>query len=224
LNGARITAIDLATGVRTPVSSDSLPDAANALVSPSSIVLDEPAGRLLVTDAGLTAVVAVDIGSGARTIFSDNVTPDSNLPFSEPTGIVIDASRNLAVIGNSDMSFDSSLLGAELTAGTRTLLSDSTLPDSQTPLFDPRGMAINSDSDSVFVVNVRREQLLAVNLATGARTSVSFNFSPGFGVPFAMPGRIAFDPARQIVYLVNEGTDAILAIDVTTGQRVYLLR
>jgi DNA-binding beta-propeller fold protein YncE len=85
-------------------------------------------------------------------------------------------------------------------------------------------MAINSDSDSVFVVNVRREQLLAVNLATGARTSVSFNFSPGFGVPFAMPGRIAFDPARQIVYLVNEGTDAILAIDVTTGQRVYLLR
>jgi DNA-binding beta-propeller fold protein YncE len=221
---ARIVSVDLSTGARSVLSSDTVPDSVNVLDLPFALAFDEPGNRLLVTDAGLAAVVAVDVASGSRTILSGNMTPDANLPFSSPAGIALDTMRSRAVVANSDMSFDSNVLGVDVGSGIRSLLSDQFVPMPGWPVFNPGAVAIDAADDRAFVVNRTREELLAIDLATGNRSGLSVNFYSDFGNPLASPGRIAYDADRGIVFLVNEGADAVFAIDEATGRRVYLLR
>ena len=112
---------------------------------PRGITLD--AGRALLVDDGLDAVVAVDLVSGERTILSDSTTPNTTNPFVSPVGITLDAANDRALVTDGGLA---AVVAVDLASGERTILSDNLSPGS---LFAfPTGITLDADNGRALVV------------------------------------------------------------------------
>jgi sugar lactone lactonase YvrE len=86
--GGGIIRVDPGTGVRTTVSSNTLPVGGPTFVDPGDLVVDS-CGTILITDTGTSSVYRVDASSGVRAIASDNLTPPGTPTFSYNYGIAV---------------------------------------------------------------------------------------------------------------------------------------
>ncbi len=222
---ARVIAVDMTTGARTLISSDTLPNAGNALRIPIAIDIDDGRGRLLVADADLAAVIAVDIGTGGHTILSGNGTPDADQPFAEIEDLVVDAGGARAIVVSAEYLVDTDIVGVNLNSGVRSAIAAFGNPWGPDPPISARRLALDTGRNRVLVMDDNYYHILsAIDLASGATTIVSSSFLGDAANPFSGAGHMAYDEDSDIVYLVADDFDALMAIDARTGRRVFLAR
>jgi len=210
-----VAAVDLSTGVRTVLSDSSTPNATNAFSSPLDILLDTENNRVLVQDANLdAALVALDLNTGARTITQDNIS----FPFATQ---ILDSANNRALVLNTR-------LGAVEVIDTitqeRTILSDSTTPNTLNALVAPTAFVLDSANNRVLVVDIGLSALLAVDLSTGERTIISDQLTPNANNFLLTPIRIAVDSENNRALVTDAALPGVLAVDLITGERVIFSR
>ncbi|NOX91736.1 MAG: tetratricopeptide repeat protein [Gammaproteobacteria bacterium] len=165
-----ILAVDLATGARTILSDDRIPNKANRFRIPKSSTLDVINGRALVVDSELDAVVAVDLKTGARTILSDATTPNAANSFDFPQSIALDTLNDRALVVDSGLD---AVMAVDLKTGVRTILSDATTPNMVNRFRSPVGIVLDAANNRALVVDSKLNAVVAVDLKAGARTILS---------------------------------------------------
>ena len=170
-------AIDLATGTRSTISSDSVGGGravgqfADFTIDPSS----NPA-RVLLSDIGLREIVEVNLASGQRTTVADLMNSGGTLQFNTPGLLYHDAanSRLIATNGGSPTN----LFTMALPSVTQTLVSGPALmthePRGAGPeLFTAMGMAVDRSRGVVYVTDVARGSIMAIDLVSGDRVVIA---------------------------------------------------
>jgi len=121
---ASLISVDLDTGERSILSSNTIPDDVIPFMDAEHLVIDSGNNRALVLDGERAAIIAVDLVSGSRTIISAPSTPNAFNLFDGGEGevkeMVLDTVSNSVVL-----SFDASprLLIIDLLTGQRAYLT-----------------------------------------------------------------------------------------------------
>ena len=208
--------VDLATGDRTIVSSDSRGTGTGiALANPNGIALD-PSGKAYLLDLDLRALVGVDLATGNRTVASSG-SRGTGTGFLAPRGVALNSDGDTAYL--ADFALDA-LFRVDLTTGNRTIVSSDSR-GTGTEFSTPIGVTLDSAGETAYVLDISLEALFRVDLATGNRTIVSDNSGRGAGMNFFSPRGIALNPSGETAYLLNRwpSAEAILAVNLSTGDR-----
>lgn len=210
-----------ANRVRT-VSTAGGPGAGPDLLEPTDFVIDDAAGRALVVDNGLDAVLAIDLASGDRQVLSGpgiGLGPDLGLPCAilldgPGRALVLDGNfNNTAFLGGQGQR---RILSIDLVSGERSVVSDDSTGAGSgfaAPLDMIRDGARLLVSDNAF------RSIIAVDPATGDRQVVS-DGTIGQGPLLVEPQGLLLDGGRVLV--VDSALEALLAVDLTTGDRTIL--
>jgi hypothetical protein len=176
---AGLFGVNLTTGARTIVSSNTVPSATNALFSePMDIALDANANRAVVIDRGSDALFAIDLTSGARTLIS-RVGQQSGLGFSQPLGLALDLPRNRALVW--DAVGDQGTIAVDLATGIRTSFADNgdfTFGPDTRDLFQGDTRVLAVFNDGLFSIDTAYDTVQRIDLVSATRTRVSNNGFP----------------------------------------------
>ncbi|MCF6254691.1 MAG: hypothetical protein L3J98_03545 [Gammaproteobacteria bacterium] len=197
-------------------------DVTNPFSNPRGIALDIVNGRDRALVADETVVIAVDLTTGERTILSDNTTPNINNPFSSLRGITVDTTdgRNRALVVDQALG---SVIAVDLTSGERTVLSNSTTPDSDNPFSFPVDIILDAAHNRALVVAFSLNAVIAVDLTTGKRTVLSNNTTPNANNPFSVLRGITLDRDKnRALVLMEDHLDTVIAVDLSNGTRTIL--
>ena len=226
LGALAIKTVDLSTGSRSILSSETMPDANTPFRNPRSIALDHVNGRALVTEGGLgaSAVYAVDLATGERSVLSGSSTPDGTNWLVEANAIAIDSLGRRALIidrryDQSVLRFRHAVFAVDLDSGTRTILSDDTVQNASNPLFQPEAIVLHESDGRALVADFLLRTVFSIDLASGQRTVFSDDLTPVSSVNFSQPIAMALDQANDRVLVVDGGNRAVLAADLATGSR-----
>ncbi|HET8698103.1 MAG TPA: hypothetical protein VFO94_11480 [Gammaproteobacteria bacterium] len=213
----RLLAVDWATGARTVLSANGVPDHVNPFQAINSVVVDGT--RALVYDAAKPALLAVDLDTGRRSVLSDRNTPDGLNLFESGRSMALDAANDRVLVLTSQPA---AIYGVDLHTGSRTVISSASQPGATNPFVSPWAIALDAVNSRALVTDVGAAAIYAVDLATGARTILSDGRDPPNQLSFA--SSIVVDPiASNNRALVAEGDhNAIYAVDLTTGVRAPL--
>jgi len=219
-----VIAIDLTSGLRTVLSSNTFPSEVNAFISPADIVLDGANNRALVADSGLSAIIAVDLTSGERSILSDNSkSTQVDVRLFAPGALALDSVHNRVLVSDlSPHGFTPILIAVDLTSGARTLLVET--------LNEVEGFQINGDiafdeaNHRVLLVDSNLDAVIAFDLITGVRAIFSGN-----GIPDAMnnlntPTGIAIDSPNNRALVADFRLNAVVSVDLVTGERTIFAK
>jgi len=223
---AAILSMDLATGERSILSNEAVPDSNNVLVVPTGITVDGGNNRALVVDAGMTTVLSVDLANGSRTVFSSNTTPNADNPMLFPRAIALDASNDRALLvdgpGNAipvnPMAGNGSVLALDLADGSRSVFSSNTTHNGD-PFDRPGAIAIDGASGRALVTDSAVSTLFGVDLATGDRAVLSNPATPPSANTIDLPAGVAVDAENNRAFVVDEGLEAVIAVDLASGSR-----
>lgn len=172
--GREIIAINLATGVRSVLSSDSVPDGINVLSDVGNIALDSANNRLLVADSVLDAIVAVDLTTGARHILSGINMSGPQTSISIAFAIALNPADNQALITTGyTLATALGVVAVNPTSGVRGIVSNSTIPNANNLLIRPFDFVVDSTRNQLFVVENTLKAIVVVDLATGERVILS---------------------------------------------------
>jgi sugar lactone lactonase YvrE len=197
----------------------------------------EAAGSLIVTDAGLGAVVRADPRTGDRTLVSGCPAIDAQRncqgtllgqgpPFRTPSAIAMAADGHLWV-GDT---LRQAVLQVDPSTGDRTLVSGCTAIDvegrcvggliGRGPPFDfPVALAVEV-TGALVVVDAGLGAVMRVNPSTGDRTLVS-DASIGRGLPLFFPVAIAVEADESLV-VVDRKINAVVRVDPYIGERTIV--
>ncbi|HED52356.1 MAG TPA: hypothetical protein ENI83_02250 [Gammaproteobacteria bacterium] len=202
-------------------------EAGPLLSKPRSPVLDSVNNRVFLLDSW-RRVVSVDLKNGARTIVSDESTPDSVNVLRRPVDMVLDgANQRLLVV---DM-FSRSVLAVDLTTGARTVVSDATttvVSDATTDeginaFESPVALALDNQSEILYVSDNGLNAVLSVDLNSGARKVLSD--SPDNGNSIFSPGDLVLDSTNKRLLVLDfyqSYQKDVVSIDLATGVRTIL--
>jgi DNA-binding beta-propeller fold protein YncE len=206
-NARSLTAVNLATGDRTRVSSDTVPFGP-IWNFPNGVAIDARNNRLLVVDGGSInpAVYAVDPGTGARTPFSDNAL-HTGIPFNAPQTLAIDRDNDRALVTDFGLN---AVVAVNLTTGARTKLSE--------PFTFAHGIVVDDAGDRALVTQSAAPQTVAVNLATGVQSVLSTAGNTGTWLPMG----IGIDAATRTIVTGDESFSALHVIDPGNGVRALV--
>lgn len=193
------------------------------LRNPKAIALDSLRGRVLVTDAWMSALIAVDLTSGERRVLSDASIPNDVMPFVQPIDVELDTARDRAVVLDRDGA-QGRLVAVDLSSGIRSTLSAT--------LDQPADFVIDAATDRAFVLTgapVSRVggDLRAVDLANGVDSPVlPPPIISGTGVPFfpsrlPCPDAIAFDSNQGRALVASCGS--VMGVDPATGSISFVV-
>ncbi|MBX7184274.1 MAG: hypothetical protein K1Y01_03925, partial [Vicinamibacteria bacterium] len=170
--------VDPATGNRSILSDDTVPNTSNPLTTPNGIIVHSTQGILVADSTTTDTVTKVDGATGARTIFSSNTVPDGVNPISNPIGLAEDTNGTILLVeNNTTVGANRQLLRLNATTGARTVVSNL----STTLAFS----GVAAGSAGIFVTSTTTpDSLYQVNASTGAITLIS-NSNVGDGVLLA---------------------------------------
>lgn len=170
-------AIDLATGVRTTLSSDSVGSGLpvgqfTAFIFDSST---SPA-RVLLSDADQQSIVDVNLATGQRTLFANFMNSGGTGQFNRP-GLLYHDVANERLIG-MNAGTPPNMFSLSLSSLTQSLISGLALinrePKGAGPQFiAPMGMAVDPSRQVIFVTDPASGSLLAVDLVSGDRVIIA---------------------------------------------------
>lgn len=220
-----ITAVDLTTGDRSTISSDTpgrTRGSGPTLRNPVAVDLDQAAGRLLVADSVLATVFSVDLTTGNRSILSD-LNTGTGEPMLSASDIAFDPVRLIAIVTDSSPR-NPRVVSVDVRNGDRTTLSGPGVGDGP-ELSGPRSVSLDLQNDRVLVAdsNDGRDAILAIDIESGDRT-VIFESRRGTGPFFDDTRDVALDVARNRLLVSDDGSDGkkLVAIDIDTGNRITL--
>lgn len=213
-----LVAMDLVTGISTPIPNKGTGVNKHAFVAPNGIAIDAGNNRALVLDTSLKAIIAVDLTSGAHTIFSDNSHPSSSNALVSPNGIVLDKAHNRALVADRSLG---AIIAVDLTTGARSPLSNKSLPNANNALSWPEDLVLDAANNRVLVVDSSLKAVVAVDLTNGSRSVISSNSKPDAANELQVPKAIALDAAnnRALVLDLANYRYPLITIDLTTGVR-----
>lgn len=209
--GPGILAVNLTTGVRTPVSNNGSHGAGDAYAVPLGIALDNANNRVFITDTGLDAVYAVDLTSGDRTLVSSDARPDTANSLNMPTTIVLNADNTIAYVLDTALA---EVIEVDLSTGARTIKSGSAhMGDA---FVFPTDMVLAQDIDQLLIADFGYpNSLLAVDLATGDRSLADGNYIGASGF-----WALALDEVNNQVLIMDNDLNALVAFDLVNGNTV----
>ncbi|MBN8280202.1 MAG: DUF4397 domain-containing protein [Gammaproteobacteria bacterium] len=208
-----VVAVNLTTGARTVLSSNTVPDAANTFSGPAAVALNGPAA--LVLDARLGTLFGVDLATGARSLVSDG---------GGPTGITY-----LDATPYQDLIADTYAVRGEKSAA----------PNPLAPLFSSAGTLAPGNRYTIFVAGLLATSGLVVatdqtrptytegklrffDAAPGSGTVDLYILEAGDTVADSDPtfvnlttgrliGHLGFKPGTYTVAFTTAGTKTVLA-------------
>lgn len=225
-----VLAVDLANGNRSIVTDNSVSFTGPAIDNLTGITLDTPNNRIIVVSRGTSpntandSLLAIDPSTGNRQILTDNSAsfpgPDFNLPedliFDDRNDLDVDNDRILVRDGLAIFEVDND-------TGEKSILSDNISSLSAKDFEQIRGLAIDTESDQLLVIdrdgseNVDVIQL--VDLGTGLRTLLSIN--PISLTPGSESGLI-LDNENNRAFITSNFLNAVLIIDLISGESAIM--
>jgi DNA-binding beta-propeller fold protein YncE len=158
-----VKAVDLMSGERTVVSSNTVPDTANPFEAPLGIVVDAAGNRALIASSSLgqgSSVLAMSLATGQRSVVAAN---NSGL-LTGPKALALDAARNRVLVADELWQ---TLSSADLTSGAIGGLTD--LDDPDNPIDLPYALALDPAKQLAYVLEGSFAAVLVVDLVTGRR-------------------------------------------------------
>ena len=233
LDGAlyAVFAVDLASGNRTVLSSDSTRSpgvgTGRQLLRPTSLVFEPTRGLLYVADDGYDTLVAIDPATGNRTTVSDN-TPAYGSAMNFWDSLALDAANNRLITATVSLP---DLYGIDLATGVRSLLSDRPR-DISTENRSFEDIAIAPARGAAYLTDSFSNAVVRMDLATGLRTSISssgLNAATithpviGAGQELEWPTDVTYDETQDRLLIFEEAfADPLVEIDEATGDRTVL--
>lgn len=217
--------IDIASGNRTLISSDSL-GTGDIIEGIYSISISSDGSELLALDNIEKDLIAIDIATGNRTPAID---------FSYGTGPRLSssfyASRRIAVNPDSSIAYNfesyESILKVDLGSGNRSILASNSVGTG--PSFRlVSGMAVSSDGNFIYatdggdnITTAANSSILRIDTSTGNRTKISGE-STGSGPDFFFPSSIVLTADNSKAYVSDEWQHALYSINLSTGARAIV--
>ncbi len=213
----KIVEIDLATGNRTVISSDTV-GAGPEFEYITSFSLVQEKGKAYVTDSSLGAVLEMDLATGNRTIISSSKV-GMGRRMSSLMSIRLNGSEDKAYVLN--MSY-STLFEIDLLSGDRDVVFDASI-GLGVALNNAHSIFLNRVESKVYIADAAEEAIFEVDLATGNRTIIS-DSTTGIGVDFDYPCYIVLNAAEDKAYVADSGSSvkAIFEVDLATGNRTII--
>ena len=203
-----IIAVDLTTGSRSVLSSNTVPDGNNPFSNPTSIAYDPTLARLIVTDAGSDQLLAVDMTSGARSVIADF----SGLGGANDIGALdIDNANNRAIFTDTNIS---ALIAVDLASGVRTVISDLTTPNASNPLSLPVDLQVDVANQLAYLADIV-EGYIQVDLSDGSRTPLPIDAGVSDGSGILWSNTLQLDTANNTLHVASRND--IFETNITTG-------
>ena len=225
LNDTQVVAVDLTTGNKNVLSNNLIPNTDLPFDSLGSIAVDSANGRALVFDRepnlqNESRLFSVNLNDGGRTIFSSNSIPEedpqnSQKLFQSTGPIVIDSAHNRAL----SLPTNSGVISVNLTDGTKTVLSNPNITNSQNLLNGPRDFDVDVTGNRALVVNAAGESIIAVNLATGERSYFSGNNIPNADNQIVAASFLFLYESRGQLIVRDGFNDQVVIVDINSGER-----
>jgi hypothetical protein len=210
-----VMAINLVTGLRTLVASNSL-GTGTALDYPQGIVYDDVSNpgtpRLLVVNGGSSAnVISVNIATGNRAVFSGGGTgsgPTMTLPYN----LELDAPRNRVLLTEG---WDSTVIAIDLATGNRSYVSGPGVGSGES-LVVGSGLAVNPTTGRAYV-GASGQAIIQIDLATQNRTFLA-GTRVGTG-PRILDARGTLLENDNALLFIDAIRQSLMRIDLRTGNR-----
>ncbi|MEO8061555.1 MAG: hypothetical protein ABI821_02280 [Pseudomonadota bacterium] len=215
----RILAVDLATGVCSPLSSytESV-GLGTALGRPTSLEIDAPNHRLLVLDPDAERIMAVDLVTGERSVVDDSgISAGPRNP--NIRGFAYDRAQNRLYVSQ----YPQQIIGIDLVTNAHDTLYEVHV-GSGTHIDDPDSVVIEQRTGTAATLLLSSRgigEVMRLNLASGARVPVA-NSTVGAGpdlydivgvLPDTRPGY------STSLALVAGSTNSLLQLDTVNGAR-----
>lgn len=224
-SGASLYAIDTSStaseGQRT-LLADATTGTGETLQLPAAITFDASADRLLVSDAGLDAVVAVDPTTGDRTVIAGNDAGSGPRIRGSLEAVAFDERGEQAYVHSQIRD----LWRIDLETGARTLFLDGdiTFGGIRDIAIDHAGNRILGVAEVAFV-STTHFRAVGIDLDTAVVETVSgdgIGTGGDFGVS-VQPPAIELDPdGERLLVARTLLLDDIMAVDLVTGDRALL--
>lgn len=225
-----VVSVDLTTGARSILSSNTFPNDDNPFTRIDDLVVDVANNRLLVldrgTNSGKTRVVSINLAAGnvgARTIISQNDI-QTGYSFTASRNLTLDSINNQVLVSNNSSVGGNSITAVNLGTGVRSLFSDNTTPNTNTPFVRPTDMILDALNSRILMLS--DGTVIAVDLAAGvnqgARNIIVDTSTPNRNNPLSRPFDITMDSANARALVIDPSLDAVIAVDPNTGARTIL--
>ncbi len=177
-----VVSMDLATGLQTVLSSNTVPDSNVALLSePIDAVLDSTNNRMLLVDRVADAIISIDLTSGVRTLVS-GAGAGSGTALNQPLSIAYDEANNRALV--FDRAGSRGIIEVDLATGVRSVFTGSFDGPDGHWMFDVRALAISGGE--VVAFDTVYDHMLAIDLDTAERRIVTNNGFPRGDQPVSL--------------------------------------
>jgi DNA-binding beta-propeller fold protein YncE len=190
LSGARTIIADATTGTGPPLSR------------PERIEVDPQRAVAYVLDRVAATIIAVDLASGTRRLVTGT--------FSSATAIALDLAHGRLLVSDAVGAIHSINL-ADRTSQRLAVGIGSTI--------GLAGIAYDSATNSVLVLNDFAASLRTIDLDTGASSVVV-----GHGPALLWPRGVTVDAERQVAFVTDDAYDAVIAVDLRTGNRQLIAK
>jgi hypothetical protein len=213
--------VDIATGDTNLLSGEDTPDNQVPLVEPSRIAVNAAGNTAWIIDYAYQDPIEVDLLTGTRTLLVDTVFPDPAESLQDAREIVVDeiTGQLLLLVGSLNSAVnDTRVIAANLTDGSRQILSDASTPNADNP-FRSTFLANSQvfDAGNFRLLVAQDTNLLAVDPLTGNRTE----FSPT-GVEGAVDATL--DLANNQAIILNRVSAWLYGADLGSGDLQFLWR
>ncbi|MCA8837517.1 MAG: hypothetical protein K8963_06670, partial [Proteobacteria bacterium] len=221
-----LVAVDITTGNRTVIGAPmgNSVDFATA----RGLALDSTNNLVYVAEfASFEGIASVDVevggsNTGTRTIVSNADTGDGldGAPdFAGARGVVIDSANNRLLVVDSTID---AIVAVNLTNGNRSLV----VPPPPSPpmlgsggrLSAPVGVALNDDTNTLYIADDGINAVVSVDLASGNRAVVS-NDATGTGTALVSPRGLGWNAQATMLFIPDNTLDGVIAVDPATGNR-----
>lgn len=221
--GASIIAVNLDTGVRSVISSNSVPNALNPIAYPTSLALDSDNGEVLVTSSagGIYSLMSVNLTTGIRTIISDKNTPNASNSLTFGSHIVIDSVNNRVLLADRRKA---ALFSIDMATGSRSVLLDKDTLTGDILFHSPIDLVLDSNNNRLLILDSVLKSVVSMDLSSGALMGISSANSPVAVKVAGGAGRIVFDATKDRVISTNTvgAKVSILTMDGKGGSRTLV--
>lgn len=182
------------------------------LVGPTALDFNPSTGQLVFTDVeleGLSGLVPSE--AITQNLSAPNIGQGPEL--AGCTGVAVDGVSGTAYVVDS---IAPALVAVNLSAGTRTVLSDGAT-GAGTAFSSPVDVALDATGARLLVTDDGLDAVIAVDLATGDRSVFSDGVT-GTGAALTSPAGVAIDSVGGALYVADRA-GSVVQVDLTTGDR-----
>ncbi|MEO1234684.1 MAG: hypothetical protein AAFZ18_37915 [Myxococcota bacterium] len=207
-----IYAVNLDTGESRVLSGGGVGQGAHFTNRLSSIGLDEPKRRLVVTSSSRRRFLSVDLRSGDRKVISNGTAPGPAI--NNPLGMAVGSNQQRGFYVDIDDQ-GGKVVQIDFESGKRSVVSDAAFGEG--PLLeDPRYLALDTPRNRLLVLDASLDALIDVDIVTGRRKVISSE-TIGVGPLLRSPRGLFKEPSKEFA-VVADGR-RILRVNLETGER-----